>query len=167
MIRIALPDEVKILKKITEACTEDMRANGIFQWNKNYPSLQVITQDVEAGNVYVYLIENKIVGCVMFSHSMDDFYKNISWLTPHKNQLYVHRLAVHPKHQKKGIARQLMSFGENLAIDRGCLSIRLDTFSKNERNNRFYKARNYKRVGEVYFEHKSPFPFYCYEKVLP
>jgi len=59
-----------------------------------------------------------------------------------------------------------MDFGEQLARENNCLSIRLDTFSKNPRNNRFYTARDYKKVGEVFFEQKSPHPFYCYEKVL-
>lgn len=167
MIRKAQLDEVDVLKKITEACAEDMKLNGIFQWNKDYPSLKVIKQDVAENNVYVYLKENSIVGCVMLSHVMDSFYNDISWLTPDKNQLYVHRLAVHPQHQKKGIARALMDFGENMALERGCLSIRLDTFSKNTRNNRFYKARNYQQVGILYFKQKSPYPFYCFEKLLP
>lgn len=167
MIRKARLTEVDILKKITEACAEDMRSNGIFQWNENYPSSKVIKRDVAANNMYVYLKEDKIVGCVMFSDAMDSFYRDISWLTPHKKQLYVHRLAVHPQYQKKGIARELMDFGEKMAVEKGCLSVRLDTFSKNLRNNRFYKARNYQQVGTIYFKQKSPYPFYCLEKLLP
>ena len=78
----------------------------------------------------------------------------------------MHRLAVHPEQQGKGIARELMDFGEQLARKNNYLSVRLDTFSKNPRNNRFYTARDYKKVGEVFFKQKSPHPFYCYEKVL-
>ena len=66
MIRKAQLAEIDILKKITEACAEDMISNGIFQWNKDYPSLEVIKHDVATNNMYVYLKENIIVGCVIF-----------------------------------------------------------------------------------------------------
>ena len=166
MIRKAVVEDIPQIKKITEACAQHMIDQGIYQWNKNYPSLEVLTKDVKANNVYVYLVEQKIVGTVMFSMEMDDFYHEIDWLTQDAKQLYVHRLAVHPHYQKQGIARALMDFGEALAKEKKCLSIRLDTFSKNPRNNRFYQARQYQQVGQVFFSQKSEHPFYCYEKLL-
>jgi len=166
MIRKAVSQDIPRIKKITEACAQHMIAQGVFQWNENYPDLAVLTKDVKEGTVYVVEAQEKIIGCVMFSMVMDNFYKDIAWLTPNAKQLYVHRLAVHPEEQGKGIARSLMDFGEQLARENECLSVRLDTFSKNPRNNRFYQARKYQRVGEVFFAQKSPHPFYCYEKVL-
>ena len=166
MIRKAISQDIPRIKKITEACARHMIAQGIFQWNENYPDLAVLTKDVKEGSVYVVEAQEKIIGCVMFSMVMDNFYKDIAWLTPNAKQLYVHRLAVHPQEQGKGIARSLMDFGEQLARENECLSVRLDTFSKNPRNNRFYQARKYQHVGEVFFAQKSPHPFYCYEKVL-
>jgi ribosomal protein S18 acetylase RimI-like enzyme len=166
MVRKALVQDIPNIKKITEACAQHMIDQGIYQWNKNYPSLEVLTKDVKANNVYVYLLEQEIIATVMFSMEMDDFYRKIDWLTQDAKQLYVHRLAVHPAYQGQGIARGLMDFGEALAKEKECLSIRLDTFSQNPRNNRFYKARQYQQVGQVFFAQKSEHPFYCYEKVL-
>ena len=166
MVRKALVQDIPNIKKITEACAQHMIDQGIYQWNKNYPSLEVLTKDVKANNVYVYLLEQEIIATVMFSMEMDDFYRKIDWLTQDAKQLYVHRLAVHPAYQGQGIARGLMDFGEALAKEKECLSIRLDTFSQNPRNNRFYQARQYQQVGQVFFEQKSEHPFYCYEKLL-
>ena len=42
----------------------------------------------------------------------------------------------------------------------------LDTYSKNIRNQKFYEARGYKKLGDVYFPHKNDQPFHCYELVL-
>ncbi len=166
MIRKAKLEDIPQIKKITEACAQHMIANGIYQWNENYPSLSVLTADVKAKTVYVYLDQKEIIATVMFSMEMDDFYTKVDWLTPDAKQLYVHRLAVHPASQGKGIARALMDFGEALAKEKKCLSVRLDTFSQNPRNNRFYQARKYQQVGQVFFPQKSKHPFYCYEKVL-
>ena len=166
MIRKATLKDLPLIKAITAACAQNMIQQGIFQWNENYPSLEVLTKDVKAASVYVYLQEDKPIGTVVFSMKMDAFYAEVDWLTPNAKQLYVHRLAVHPNHQKQGIAMRLMDFGEALAKENQCLSVRLDTFSQNPRNNRFYQAREYQKVGQVFFAQKSPHPFFCYEKIL-
>ena len=82
MIRKATLEDIPSIKKITEACAQHMIAQGIFQWNENYPSLAVLTADVKANTVYVYLDQKEIVGTVMFSMVMDDFYTEVDWLTP-------------------------------------------------------------------------------------
>ena len=97
---------------------------------------------------------------------MDDEYIPVSWLTPNENNLYVHRLAVHPEFQGKGFAQKLMDYAENYAKTNSFASIRLDTFSKNERNQKFYEVRGYQRLENIMFPKQSKYPFYCYELVL-
>ena len=80
--------------------------------------------------------------------------------------IYIHRLAVHPDYQKKGIGKSLMTFAEEYAKINDFKSIRLDTFSKNIRNNKFYKSRNYNQLGNVFFPMQSEYPFHCYEKII-
>ena len=46
------------------------------------------------------------------------------------------------------------------------ISIRLDTFSQNKSNNKFYESRGYQKLGDVFFRKQSEFPFHCYEKIL-
>ncbi|GIS06583.1 MAG: hypothetical protein CM15mP109_13390 [Candidatus Dadabacteria bacterium] len=45
----------------------------------------------------------RFVGCIMLSSYKDDVYKNVKWISEDNNNLYIHRLAVHPRFQKKGI----------------------------------------------------------------
>jgi ribosomal protein S18 acetylase RimI-like enzyme len=97
---------------------------------------------------------------------MDEEYHSINWLTKNNNNLYIHRVAIHPEHQGKGYAQQLMGFAENFAIENNYTSIRLDTFSQNTRNQKFYELRGYKRLGNIYFPKQSEHPFYCYELIL-
>jgi ribosomal protein S18 acetylase RimI-like enzyme len=75
-------------------------------------------------------------------------------------------LAVSPAFQKKGYARKLMDFAESFAKQNAAVSVRLDTFSQNKRNQRFYENRGYQRLGNIYFPKQSQHPFYCYELVL-
>jgi len=73
---------------------------------------------------------------------------------------------VNTDNQGQGYAQKLMTFAENYAIENNYASIRLDTFSQNKRNQKFYELRGYKRLGNIYFPKQSEHPFYCYELVL-
>ncbi|MEJ6765509.1 MAG: GNAT family N-acetyltransferase, partial [Flavobacteriaceae bacterium] len=107
-----------------------------------------------------------LIGCLVISNKMDEFYSKVNWLTPNKNNLYLHRLAVDPDYQKKGYAKQLMSFSFEFAKANNIKSIRLDTFSGNPFNNVFYSNLGFEKLGEIYFRKQSDKPFYCFEKVM-
>ncbi len=166
MIRQAKIIEIPDILVITKACATDMAKKGIFQWNEHYPSKEAFEKDIVRSELYVLKIENRIIGTIVISTYMDEEYAQIDWLTPDKDNIYIHRLAVHPNFQGKGFARKLMDFAENYALEKGCLSVRLDTFSQNPRNQRFYEARGYQKLGDINFPKQSEHPFHCYELVL-
>lgn len=165
MIVPAKISDLPEIMRLTRACAEAMIAQNIYQWNQHYPSLNAFQNDLKRKELYVLKHQDAIAGTIVISTHMDDEYKPIQWLTPSKNNLYIHRLAVHPDFQGQGLGQALMEYAEAFAKAKKATSIRLDTFSQNARNNRFYKARGYQKLGEIYFPKQSAFPFYCYELV--
>jgi len=165
MIQLAKKGEISKLLAITRACAKNMISQDIFQWNEQYPSKTAFENDVLRKELYVLTSEEKIIGCIVLTPKMDKEYLPIKWLTPNVNNLYIHRLAIHPDFQGKGFAQKLMNFAEDFAIKNNYSSIRLDTFSKNARNQKFYELRDYKKLGSIYFPKQSEFPFYCYERL--
>lgn len=166
MIRPGKLSDLPDILRITQACAADLCARGIFQWNEAYPSAAVLRSDLERGELWVLELDKRPVGMVVLTGQMDAEYKAVRWLGPESAHRYVHRLAVHPDFQGRGIARQLMDFAEERAREEGADSVRLDTFSKNLRNQRFYENRGYTRLEAVWFPMQSPHPFYCYELPL-
>lgn len=166
MIRKATSTDIEFILLVTRACAANMINNGIFQWNEHYPNAKAFEQDIARNELYVLTIEDTIVGTIVISSLMDNEYQAIKWLTPNTKNIYIHRLAVHPDYQGHGFAQELMNFAENFAIENTYLSIRLDTFSKNYRNQKFYEQRGYKRLASIYFPKQSEHPFYCYERTL-
>ncbi len=166
MIRHAKLSEISDIIVMTRACSAFMIENGIYQWNENYPSKNKFENDLGRKELYVFEIEKRIVGTIVISTFMDEEYVPIAWSTPNDNAIYIHRLAVHPDHQQKGYAQKMMRFAETYAEKNGFVSIRLDTFSQNRRNQRFYEARGYQKLGDIYFPKQSEHPFHCYELVL-
>ena len=165
MIRKATVLDLNSIMQITKACAKHMINQQIFQWNEHYPNRNAFKNDVQRGELYVYMQNNICMGCIVITTIKDVEYVPIEWLTKDKN-IYIHRLAVHPKYQGKGIAQQMMTFAENFAKINGYFSVRLDTFSQNKRNQKFYETRGYKRLGNIYFPKQSKHPFYCYELVF-
>lgn len=166
MIRKAVKEDIDAIINITKVCATHMIEYGIYQWNEHYPNRLTFKNDVARNELFVLEVDNEIKGCIVISTLMDEEYQPINWLTKNENNVYIHRLAVHPKLQGKGYAQQLMSFAENYAIENNYSSIRLDTFSQNKRNQKFYELRGYKRLGDIYFPKQSEFPFHCYELIL-
>ena len=165
-IELATLNELDRVKEIAEACAKNMIENNIFQWNDKYPSREIFKEDIKNKSLYVSKINQEVVGCIMFSFRKDDVYKTVNWITEDEYNLYIHRLAVDPVFQKRGIARKMMDFAEDFAKSNNYRSVRLDTFSQNPRNNKFYKARGYNKLDDVYFPKQSEFPFHCYEKLV-
>jgi ribosomal protein S18 acetylase RimI-like enzyme len=166
MIKKAKISDLNNLLEITKSCARDMISKEIFQWNELYPSKEVLQKDIALEQLWKLEINHKTIGLIVLTDIEDPEYKDVKWLTKNHQNLYIHRLAVHPKYQGKGYAQKLMDFAENYAKQNNYISIRLDTFSQNKRNQKFYKKQNYKQLGSIYFPKQSEHPFYCFEKII-
>lgn len=166
MIRSAKISEIDEILTITKACAAFMIKNNIFQWNEHYPSKQAFVNDIDRNELFVLQVDKKIIGTIVISTLMDDEYIPIEWLTPNDKNIYIHRLSIHPDYQGKSYARKLMDFAESYAKEKGFVSVRLDTFSQNKRNQKFYEARGYAKLGDIFFPKQSQHPFHCYELLL-
>lgn len=167
LIRKATKDDLDEVMLIIKACTKHMISKNIFQWNEKYPNIETFENDIGNENLYVLSLQNnELIGCVSITFEMDDFYKTIDWISPSKKNIYVHRLAVHPNNQGQGHAKIIMNFIEKKGVDNLCESIRLDTFSMNNKNNTLYTKLGYQKLGQIYFRDQSEMPFNCYEKPL-
>jgi ribosomal protein S18 acetylase RimI-like enzyme len=165
MIQHAKISEIPDILELTTACRLHMESKAIFQWTTTYPSSAQFLIDCKRNELYVVKEESNLIGCIVISSVMDRAYKNVKWLT-NNNNIYIHRLAVHPSQQGKGFAQRLMNFAEEYARTNNYVSVRLDTFSQNKRNQKFYETRDYQKLEAIYYPNQSKYPFYCYELVL-
>ncbi|MGB5820256.1 MAG: GNAT family N-acetyltransferase [Saonia sp.] len=166
MIRSAKISEINDILNLTKACAAHMIEKGIYQWNEHYPSREAFEKDIERNELYILIMEDSIIGIIVISTWMDEEYIPINWLTPNKDNIYIHRLGIHPSYQGNGYAQKLMAFAEAYAQKNGFASVRLDTFSQNKRNQQFYETRGYQRLDDIYFPKQSELPFHCYELVF-
>ena len=96
MIRKAVKKDISRIIEITKSCAAFMISQNIFQWNEHYPNIETFENDVKNENLYVLELNQKIIGCIVISSFMDDFYSKVKWTTPTDKNMYLHRLAIDP-----------------------------------------------------------------------
>jgi len=166
-IRLAELQDLDTVLNITRTCNLFMKSKGIYQWTEKYPSLSDFKKDFNRKELYVLEEGKSIIGCIVISTFMDEVYKPVKWLiTNEANHIYIHRIAVIPEKQGMGFAQQLMSYAEDYAKKNHYISVRLDAFSQNKRNLKFYEIRGYRKLEAINLPEQSEYPFYCFEKVL-
>lgn len=156
--------DISNVMKVIRACTEEMRLARIFQWDDIYPNKEQLEEDVNEGSLYVIRNEDICLGAVSFNEKQEDVYQQVDW-RGNDPVLVIHRLCVDPAFQGQGLAKDLMSFGEKMALKRGYASIRLDAYSENPKAVGLYERLGYQKVGSVNFPRRDS-PFYCFEKIL-
>ncbi len=114
-IELAKTTDLDGVMRIIKACAADLISKKIFQWSEKYPSSEVFKNDIDKNTLFVAKHKSKIIGCVALCSNKDLEYKNVKWLTEDNKNLYIHRLAVDPNFQKKGIGKSLMDFAEEYA----------------------------------------------------
>lgn len=146
-------------------CISTMESQEIYQWNEHYPTTLIIKDDIANGYGYSIVVDNTCVAYFVINDDQPLEYSKITWTGFEGKNLIIHRLAVHPDFQGRGIASMLMRFIEDYAIRNSYKSIRLDVFSVNKVAQRLYYNKGFQYFGEVNFPYRDQ-PFYCMEKYL-
>lgn len=157
-----LNDLPKIMALIKN-CIIDMESHGIYQWNDYYPTLAIFEEDIKKGSLFIMEDQGECLSIITIDEEQSPEYQQLKWRYIEGKALVIHRLAVDPVWQKRGIGRRLMDFAENYALNFGYASIRLDAYTGNPRAFKLYENRGYQKVGQLFFPGRE-LPFFCYEK---
>lgn len=157
---------LEALMGLYRSCGQHLQSQGILQWGDFYPEKKQVAQDIEQGNLYLGRLNGILCAAVTLDFVQPSGYAAVNWRYAEPAWV-VHRLAVAPSFQGRGLAQQMMQFAEQQGPARGAKSIRLDTYSLNPRNLRFYERLAYERTKEVVFLGEPwTAPFLCFEKAL-
>lgn len=162
IIKIELQHAHEVLCLIKEAIVEMERQN-IYQWDDVYPDHNTIIADISSGGMFGVFKNGNLAGIVVLDKNQPPEYSTIKWESGASIPLVMHRLCVRPKFQGQGIAKQLLTFSEQFAINNSFNSIILDAFSGNPAAINLYENNGYLKKGAVAFRKGE---FYCYKKLI-
>lgn len=157
--------QIKPVADLYKQVIRKLRENHIFQWDRYYPNRFILLKDLSRKNMFGVKEKGQLLGVVVVNTRQSKQYKKLEWTDQNGNPLMIHRLAVHPRHQGKGIGKKLLRFAEEYAGGKGFTSIRLDVYKNNPGAVSLYKRAGYAERGEIFFPFRNA-PYLCLEKVL-
>jgi ribosomal protein S18 acetylase RimI-like enzyme len=145
--------------------TSDLRKKGIDQWDRFYPNRFVMKRDLKNGTLFGFNEEDQLIGAIVLNKDESKQYSELQWNDHSGRPLIIHRLAVHPTHQGKGLGKRLLNFAEEYALKKGYTSIRMDVYSQNPEAVGMYESAGYQVRGTIKFPFRKV-PYYCFEKMI-
>lgn len=159
----------EILRVIAEA-RAFMRTLGIDQWQDGYPEKEILLNDIEIGQLYVFSEGDHVRSVAALSLLPEAVYDGIEgeWLTGSgAKYLTVHRMAADDASRGNGLSARMMDEAERIARQNGCAAVRVDTHRGNVAMRRFLEKRGFTYCGIVHYFVKQGDPVrVAYEKLM-
>ncbi|WP_323702373.1 GNAT family N-acetyltransferase [Mammaliicoccus sp. Dog046] len=166
-MRKATRNDIQDINQLTEMAKSIMASDQNPQWDHRYPIEKDFYSDIDNGDLYLYEIDNEVVGYICINQSQADWYKQLKWPMSVDHAYVIHRMSANPEY--KGIAQKMMQFAIDLATDDNASILLTDTFSLNNRAQQLFTKFDFVKAGE-YETNEFPFdkgaPFYAYYKLI-
>lgn len=163
---LAQTEHIADIMDIIEDGRQTLRELGIPQWQQSYPTQQTIVADIVAGNSYLLLKQNQLIGTVALLTTEEATYnhlKNGKWHST-RPYLTIHRLALAKSFLNKGIGSIFLKKIEEIALTKDRYSIRLDTHENNKPMRQLALKNGYQFAGKV--NYGDIFDCFAYDKIL-
>lgn len=144
----------KIMTVYAEAREYMTKQGNPEQWGANYPSRELIEQDVRENKCYVVLIDNYVCAVFYFAIENDKAYDVIKQGNWRNNRPYgvVHRIAVGANTHNRGIAGECIKYAVEQCKQAGIYDLRMDTHRDNIPMQQFLEKHDFRKCGIVYVE---------------
>jgi len=162
VIRAKYNDLIEVLY-LLKVCISDMNRKGLKHWNSAYPDVESIKSDLHKGAIFLLKDRGVCKGMLTLNSSEPEEYREINWPDKSLRPLYLQRMAIHPKWQGQGLAKNLIDFADDYARKNGYQCIRLDVFSPSERARQLYEKQDFREIGVFHADYQKV-PYVCYEK---
>ncbi|KLV27916.1 N-acetyltransferase [Niallia circulans] len=158
-------DDLPVIMEIVKKALVIMQEEGNDQWSHKYPNEASFLADMENNNLFVAIMDDKVVGSITIDRIGGKNYEKIDWSYDNKEYMVLHRLVVDPDIRGGGIASNLLAFAEVYAIEQDIFYLKTDTYSLNDKAQNLFVKNGYNKVGSTFFDGKDK-PFYCYDKLF-
>ena len=127
------------------------RGQNIDQWQDGYPTRDIILNDILSRENYIVELNGVAVATFVISFAGEPTYSEIKgkgWLNENRYAV-VHRIAVADECRRKGIAREILHYAEELSVEQGIADIRIDTHRDNMAMRSLLKKMGYAHCGRI------------------
>ena len=144
-------DDLERIMELVADAQRWFRGQGIDQWQDGYPTQDIILSDISYNNNYIVELNGVLSATFVASFDGEPTYSEIKgkgWLNENPYAV-VHRIAVADACRRKGIAREILHYTEELCAERGVRDIRIDTHRDNVAMRSLLKKMGYTHCGRI------------------
>ena len=164
ILRKAIASDTKRIWQIILQAKERMRLRGTDQWQDGYPTIEIITGDIEKEYGYVLCNDDGVIAYAAVVFDGEPAYNSITgnWISG-QPYVVVHRLAVADGMTQRGIGALFMEKVEELSRRNNVFSFRVDTNFDNLYMQKILAKLGFIYCGEIFYVHGARL---AYEKLL-
>lgn len=164
-------DDFNTIMDILADGRDQLKSQGIDQWQGDYPNAEHVKQDIKNG--YAFLVhsdDQETVGVVSIVSPPDHSYDELdgNWLMQTDHYRTIHRVAIHSNHAGHGYASQLfteiINYFQNEHDDVD--SLRIDTHEDNKAMQHLIEKNGFTRVGTLHGVYRKDEESYVYAKLM-
>ena len=169
--RLASSSDLDRIMEIIADAQRFLKDSGVDQWQNGYPTREIYEADIEKGCCHVFTVEGTVAGVISVFFESEESYELVydgKWLTGAAPYAVFHRAAVGNDYRGMGIAGLMLSYAENLALEKGFNSLRGDTHRDNKAMRGLLEKRGFVHCGTIYINGGTDAQNerVCYEKLL-
>lgn len=171
--RRAGDDDAQVAQTAYRRIIEHLAATVDYpHWHsENHPSPAEVEAWVEDGQLYLAVDgAGEVAGVVVLNHDAPDAYQEIPWAVAAgpDEVLVVHALGVTPDFRRRGVARFVIDASLEVARQKGCRAVRLDTYVGNTPARELYTRYGFTDLGvhTLHYEGTALDRFHLFEHVL-
>jgi GNAT superfamily N-acetyltransferase len=153
--RPAQLSDLAAIMRLIHAAVDAMLAAGKQQWDHSYPATEHILKDLSAHIAYVMADDEGPLAYCAVAFGGEPAYLRLQgeWLTPAREPyVVVHRLAVDPRLQGRGVGAKVLRAVERLAAAQGVSSFKIDTNYDNAVMLHLMEKLGFEYCGKVMYE---------------
>lgn len=158
--------DIKDIINIIKEAQNYFKENNIDQWQNGYPNEESIMKDIEGGESYVLLKNNKIIATAYLSFDGESDYNVIydgKWIS-NGEYAVVHRVAVSGNIKGQRVAGELFRYIEKVCLENNINHIKIDTHKQNKSMQRFLTKNGFEYCGVIYLKDNAE--RIAFEKVI-
>jgi RimJ/RimL family protein N-acetyltransferase len=151
---LSTSDDVPNIMTIIEDAKGYLASQKIDQWQKGYPNVEQVKNDIKNSESYAVINdENQVIATAMFTINREPTYKVIdgNWRVDER-QTYgvIHRMAIKKEFRKFGLATFMFHEFHLQLLKKNIQSLKIDTHEENIGMQSLIKKLGYQYCGIIY-----------------
>ncbi|WP_025724744.1 GNAT family N-acetyltransferase [Acholeplasma granularum] len=161
MIRLGTFNDLNQIMGVIKQAQLRMKNSGMTQWQNNYPNIDIIKEDITHNHLYVYIMDQQVVG-TMSVFSIDSVYDDIigKWLNDNPYKA-IHRIALSNDYVGLNLTSKMIDYVFQYFNIR---DIRIDTHPKNLPMIKSLERQGFIKCGVVHVKTDIDSLRYAYHK---